>query len=71
VVKGPIFSKYRSFIQNCLKILPHQALHATELGFTHPVSGKKMSFEVPLPPAFQSVLEKWNRYTGANENEDS
>lgn len=28
---------------------PRQALHAATLGFVHPVTGKEMSFEAPLP----------------------
>lgn len=33
-----------------------QALHAAALGFTHPRSGERLSFEVPLPDDFQHVL---------------
>jgi len=29
---------------------PRQALHAAELGFIHPVTGKALRFESPLPP---------------------
>ncbi|WP_136442762.1 RluA family pseudouridine synthase [Pacificoceanicola onchidii] len=34
-----------------------QALHATELGFTHPVTGEEMLFHAPLPPDMASVLD--------------
>jgi 23S rRNA pseudouridine1911/1915/1917 synthase len=34
---------------------PRMALHAFELGFTHPVTGEKMHWEMPVPPD----LEQW------------
>jgi 23S rRNA pseudouridine1911/1915/1917 synthase len=33
-------------------------LHAARLGFDHPVSGKPMTFESPLPPDLTAVLER-------------
>lgn len=39
-----------------LKNFRHQALHATELSFDHPVSGKKMRFKSPLPEDFENLL---------------
>ena len=35
--------------EEALKAFPRQALHAAVLGFVHPVSGKSMRFEAPLP----------------------
>ena len=35
---------------------PRQALHAATLGFVHPVSGKSLRFEAPLPPDMQGLL---------------
>ena len=35
-----------------------QLLHAAHIGFTHPITGQDLSFEAPLPPHFQSFLEK-------------
>ena len=63
ILKGTTFAKYRQFIENCFQLMPRQALHARSLGFIHPETGKKMFFESPLPPDFQSVLEKWRSYT--------
>lgn len=40
-----------------LDALGRQALHAAELGFEHPVSGKDLAFESPLPPAMVRLLE--------------
>lgn len=37
--------------------LNRQFLHASQLQFTHPISGKPLQFEIPLPPDLQMVLE--------------
>jgi 23S rRNA pseudouridine1911/1915/1917 synthase len=37
--------------------IDRQMLHAAELGITHPQSGKKLSFEAPLPDDMQCVLK--------------
>jgi 23S rRNA pseudouridine1911/1915/1917 synthase len=37
---------------------PRLALHAAELGFVHPVTGRFVSWEMPLPPDLQSWLER-------------
>jgi len=66
VVKGTQFSKYKSFVENCFKVLPRQALHAKSLGFIHPVTKKKMYFESELPEDFQEVLKKWENYVQYN-----
>ena len=66
ILKGTVFSKYRSFVQNCFKILPRQALHAHSLGFVHPVSGEFMQFNSPLPSDFREVIEKWENYVQYN-----
>ena len=33
-----------------------QALHATELGFTHPVTKHRLSFASPMPPDMQELF---------------
>jgi len=33
-----------------------QALHASELGFTHPLTGARLHFYAPLPPDLQAVI---------------
>ncbi len=38
-----------------LSHLRGQALHATVLGFDHPVTGKHLRFEAPLPPALSKL----------------
>lgn len=62
ILKGTSFSKYKQFVENCFKLLPRQALHAQTLGFVHPVTGKPMSFEAPLPDDMLTALDKWRHY---------
>ena len=66
ILKGSVFSKYKSFVDNCFKILPRQALHACTLGFKHPTTGAPMRFESPLPRDFASAVEKWENYVSYN-----
>lgn len=66
VLKGTQFSKYKSFVENCFKILPRQALHAKSLGFLHPITKKQLYFESDLPEDFQQVIEKWENYVHHN-----
>ncbi|HEU5382812.1 MAG TPA: RluA family pseudouridine synthase [Ktedonobacteraceae bacterium] len=40
--------------------LKRQFLHASQLQFTHPISGTPLEFEAPLPADLQSVLERKN-----------
>ncbi len=66
IVKGTQFSKYKSFVDNCFKIIPRQALHALSLGFVHPVTKEKMQFNSELSDDMQEVLEKWRNYVQYN-----
>ncbi len=68
ILKGTIFTKYRQFVQNCLKLMPRQALHARSLGFTHPRTGERLFFESELPKDFHAVLEKWRSYLQIRKN---
>jgi 23S rRNA pseudouridine1911/1915/1917 synthase len=38
-----------------LKALGRQALHAAELGFEHPLTGRRLSFSCPLPPDLKGL----------------
>jgi 23S rRNA pseudouridine1911/1915/1917 synthase len=40
-----------------LRAFKRQALHARELGFVHPDSGKSVSFKAPLPDDMRGLLE--------------
>ena len=63
ILKGTTFTKYKQFIDNCFKLIPGQALHAKTLGFTHPTSGKKVSFDSELPDGYLNLLDKWRNYS--------
>ena len=62
VVKGTVFSKYKSFVENCFKVLPRHALHAKELGFIHPTTGKEMFFDSEMPERMTDCLDRWRNY---------
>jgi len=66
VLKGTVFSKYKSFVQNCFKTIPRQALHAKTLGFIHPRTNRHVQFESELPEDFKEVLSKWRDYVKYN-----
>lgn len=68
ILRGTTFSKYRQFVQNCFKVIPRQALHAKTLGFVHPLTKEKMSFDSPLPEDMAMAIEKWENYI-ASRNE--
>lgn len=68
ILRGTTFSKYRQFVQNCFKILPRQALHAKTLGFLHPLTNEKMTFDSELPEDMAQAIEKWENYI-ASRNE--
>lgn len=65
ILKGTVYTKYRQFVDNCFKACPRCALHAGMLGFVHPVTGKDMLFEQPLPADMQAVIERWRNYVRA------
>ena len=67
ILKGTTFTKYQQFVRNCFNLLPRQALHAQTLSFDHPVSGKRLSFEAPLPADMVAVLAKWRGYTAGRD----
>ena len=66
ILKGTVFSKYKQFVENCFELMPRQALHAQTLGFTHPSAKKYIHFEAPLPRDFESVLQKWRKYSATD-----
>ena len=43
-------------VQMIVRMFPRQALHAAVLGFTHPISGEQMRFDVPLPADMEHLL---------------
>jgi len=67
ILKGTTFTKYQQFVRNCFEMLPRQALHARTLSFDHPVTGKRLYFESPIPPDMVAVIEKWRGYIVGRE----
>ena len=45
-------------VQELLEIMPRQALHAKTLGFIHPKTKEKISFDSKLPEDFQQLISK-------------
>lgn len=70
IIKGTTYSKYKQFVQNCFKILPRQALHATTLGFIHPTTKETLFFESNLPEDMLMVQEKWEHYINFNRPQE-
>ena len=44
-----------------------QLLHAWQLQLTHPTTGERMTFNAPLPPAFQDILDKLCKQYGVGK----
>jgi len=42
--------------------LPRQALHAAELAFLHPLTGRRVRFTAPLPPDIRSLAKPFARF---------
>ncbi len=49
-------------VQPTLRDFPRPALHAWRLGFEHPMDGRSLAFEAPVPP---DLRELWEKTTGA------
>lgn len=62
VLKGPMFSRYKQFVDNCFKMCPRQALHAKTLSFVHPKTKKWVEFNSELPQDMLDVIDKWREY---------
>ncbi|MGB0175800.1 MAG: RluA family pseudouridine synthase [Owenweeksia sp.] len=62
ILKGTTFTKYKQFIANCFDICPRQALHAKTLGFEHPHTHERLSFDSELPPDMEDLIDKWRQY---------
>ena len=49
-----------------IKALPGQALHAAELGFTHPHTGERLHFEQEPPQVFTDLIEALRQFRTPN-----
>ncbi|HLP13866.1 MAG TPA: RluA family pseudouridine synthase [Flavobacteriales bacterium] len=62
ILRGNTSGSYKKFVENCFELIPGQALHAKTLGFMHPTKNEFMQFDSELPPGFQALLEKWEKF---------
>ncbi len=67
ILKGTSFAKYKQFVLNCFDTCPRQALHAKTLGFEHPATGERLSFDSEIPQDMRALIEKWRAYTQNRE----
>jgi len=58
LIGDPIYGTIPKMAPDFAKYFPRQALHAGFLGFTHPRTGERLSFESPLPKDMQDLLEQ-------------
>lgn len=58
LVVGANLPKMKSRLENLLKIMPRQALHAKTLGFYHPHKKEFMRFDSELPEDMKLLIEK-------------
>lgn len=54
--KPMLLAKIKTEFRRNLAIFPRQALHACHLGFTHPVTGSELSFDLKLPADMKDLL---------------
>lgn len=70
LIGDPLYGKQRTFkaegphaevAAEIVAAFPRQALHAAVLGFKHPITGKDLRFESPLPTDIRTLLEVLRR----------
>ena len=61
IMAGSRSLRQKAEVQNLLKALPRQALHAKTIGFVHPSTGKQMMFDSSLPEDMVAVLSILNQ----------
>ncbi len=71
ILKGTVYAKYKQFVDNCFALCPRQALHAKTLGFIHPRTGEKMSFNSEIPADMAAAIDKWRKYVSNREELDN
>lgn len=58
---GYEFPKIKARVNNLLNMINRQALHAKTLGFIHPITNEKLSFNSELPEDMQNLLNEIRR----------
>ncbi|WP_116124745.1 RluA family pseudouridine synthase [Lewinella sp. IMCC34183] len=64
IMKGTVYSKFKSFVEGCFALCPRQALHAKSIGFVHPTTREYVHFDSDLPEDMHAALERWRTYVG-------
>lgn len=71
LVGDPLYGQYRDLsriyppsVVEGLRSFEGQALHAQSLGFTHPVSGEQMFFEVEMPEEMSALVRQLEEVSG-------
>ncbi|MBB4078270.1 23S rRNA pseudouridine1911/1915/1917 synthase [Lewinella aquimaris] len=64
IVKGTVYSKFKTFVERCFELCPRQALHAKSIGFIHPTTREYVHFDSDLPDDMQAALDRWRGYVG-------
>ena len=64
IVKGTVYSKFKTFVERCFELCPRQALHAKSIGFVHPSTGQYVNFDSELPEDMAAALDRWRTYVG-------
>jgi len=60
---GPQTGKRKSIFDDLFNTLPHPALHAYRLGFTHPTTGESLHFEAAPPTDWRQVRRRLQEET--------
>ncbi|HPA13971.1 MAG TPA: RluA family pseudouridine synthase [Desulfobacterales bacterium] len=74
ILGDPVYSSRKKERDIVLKLgcsesassISRQMLHAWRISFTHPVTGKIMSFESPIPPDMQGLINELRRKASIN-----
>lgn len=59
ILRGVDTAEYRAFVHRAFGACPRQALHAASLTLEHPITGRTLHVEAPLPEDFASLLRLW------------
>ncbi len=78
LIGDPVYARHRGIkahgsgeafqaATNAARALPRQALHAASLGFVHPVTGKALHFEAPLPEDMAALMSALEAMPASND----
>ena len=56
-----MWARVKGNTENALLQMPFKAAYMFRPGYIHPVDGREMRFEAPLPPDFTALLDRLRR----------